>query len=423
MGIGVGVAEVSVPVPVGTPMAGYAARVGASVAVAEPLTVRALVLDGVALLTADVCALHERTIAQIRDGAAGHVRDCIVTATHTHSGPCVAFGRLGPHAAGVHDALVAAALAAVRAAAAEQRVCSVGWGRASGAGIARNRRHPDVASDPPVQFLRFDDGAATRAWLVTYPCHPVVLDGANRQISGDYPAAVRARLEQAAPGSSAVFATGAAGDQNPGAFTPEDSFTTGATGGRGLDEAARVGGLLADAVLGARVAPVPADAVRLTSEAVALPFERVPAQRARRERASWQEELAGTLPRERRALLEAWSAWADDLLAGRLDALGAAWPGTVTALELGPVRVVALPGEPFLASAERIDRGSEGPVLVLGYGNGCPGYLPPREEYAHGGYEVADAHRYYGMPGPFAAGSAEQVEAAALRALARLACR
>src|SRR5690625_289808 len=54
-------------------------------------------------------------------------------------------------------------------------------------------------------------------------------------------------------------------------------------------------------------------------------------------------------------------------------------------------------------------------VFVLGYTDGCPGYLPSAAEYPFGGYEVCDAHRYYGMPGPFAPGSLERLVEEALR--------
>jgi hypothetical protein len=83
----------------------------------------------------------------------------------------------------------------------------------------------------------------------------------------------------------------------------------------------------------------------------------------------------------------------------------------VTALRWGSAVLVALPGEPFAAAALEIrahaDPGDT--VLVAGYSDGCPGYLPPAEEYAHGGYEVEEAHRYYGLPGPFAQGASERL--------------
>ena len=47
--------------------------------------------------------------------------------------------------------------------------------------------------------------------------------------------------------------------------------------------------------------------------------------------------------------------------------------------------------------------------FVLSLSDGNPGYIPAREDYPAGGYEVAEAHRYYGLPAAFAPGSAEQL--------------
>ena len=58
----------------------------------------------------------------------------------------------------------------------------------------------------------------------------------------------------------------------------------------------------------------------------------------------------------------------------------------VHAARLGELPVVGLPGEPFLAVAESITPG--GPVMVLGYVNGYPGYLPTAEAYGRAEYEV-----------------------------------
>jgi hypothetical protein len=71
------------------------------------------------------------------------------------------------------------------------------------------------------------------------------------------------------------------------------------------------------------------------------------------------------------------------------------------------VRLVALPGEPFSVMARDVTAQLDRDTVVIGYADGCPGYIPPAEEFAYGGYEVAEAHRYYGMPAPFALGAAE----------------
>jgi hypothetical protein len=85
----------------------------------------------------------------------------------------------------------------------------------------------------------------------------------------------------------------------------------------------------------------------------------------------------------------------------------ASWTARVTVLRWGGLRIVALPGEPFSVTAQRTAALIPGECLVVGYADGSPGYLPPEEEYPYGGYEVEEAHRYYGMSGPFAPGAAE----------------
>ena len=122
-------------------------------------------------------------------------------------------------------------------------------------------------------------------------------------------------------------------------------------------------------------------------------------------------------PPGQRALLRTWIDWAEardstggDQLDGDGDSSAA---GRMLLL-------VALPGEPFLACAEHIQEAFATPVVVAAYSNGCPGYFPTSDEYDHGGYEVTDAHRYYGMPAPFQQGSAEQLVATAVKLGRRL---
>jgi hypothetical protein len=116
----------------------------------------------------------------------------------------------------------------------------------------------------------------------------------------------------------------------------------------------------------------------------------------------WSAE-ARTADPGRRALLASWIQWAD----GRGSGEEMTWDAAVTVFKWGPLTMIGLPGEPFLATAETIIAGIPGPVMVTGYTNGCPGYFPTAPEYAFGGYEVEDAHRYYGLPAPFAPGTAE----------------
>ncbi|MFE6735934.1 hypothetical protein [Microbacterium sp. NPDC057650] len=400
----VGAAVRTVAVPRGTAMSGYAARIAGSTGTHDPLTVRALVIDRIALVAVDCCVLHEDTCAAARSAAVtgGDVDELVVHATHTHSGPCIGAGRAGADDARVRAAVTAAIPQVIAEAAAQRAPCAVWFAEAFGAGVARNRRHPERRIDPPVQAIGFEHDGRRVATLVTYACHPVVLDSPNTLISADFVGPLRDRIEQTFPGSVCVYATGAAGDVNPGDFSPESSYVPGAAG-RGFTDAERIGSILADAVLDATDRRIEAQDAAVATAAVTLDLQ--PDVDVAADVRAWQDELArGTA---RAALLEEWLRWAEHR------PHGAHWDGRVSVIAVGALRIVCLPCEPFLAASERLRAAYDGPVLVLGYCDGVAGYLPDEDEYEHGGYEAADAHRYYGMPAPFARGSLERVIAAA----------
>ena len=59
-------------------------------------------------------------------------------------------------------------------------------------------------------------------------------------------------------------------------------------------------------------------------------------------------------------------------------------------------------------------------TFIAGYTNGCNSYLPVRNAYASGGYEVETAALFYGLPSGFAAGSAEIVTEAIMKLLVKI---
>ena len=403
--IRVGVAVVEVAVPVGTPMAGYAARPGPSVGTHDPLTVRALVVDGVGLVSVDCCALDERTCAVIRTSSG--LREVFVAATHTHSGPSLTPGRVGGADEAVLASVIDAAAKALDAASRAAVPCGVRYGETTGAGVARNRRHLDRPIDPPLQVVSFDGDAGPVAVLVTYPCHPVVLDASNRLVSADYPGVLRAAVEAAYPTAVCVFMTGCAGDVNDG-HAAEASYTAVASPRRTFDDVARVGRLLGEAAVGALSAASDVDTtsgLRVATVPVTLALQPLRRADVIADRDLWCSRT-GSVPASERAVVDVWAAWADDWLAA--PERPTTWESRVGRLLLGSLSVVTLPCEPFLGVAERL--GSVlGPAVVLGYTDGVVGYLPTADDYPDGGYEVVDAHRYYGMPGPFRRGTAEQL--------------
>lgn len=406
----VGAAVVGISPPAGSPMAGFAARTEPSTGVHDPLTVRALAVDDTCLITVDVCGLHEDTCTRIAH-ALPFVPDRVaITATHTHAGPCVMPGRLGGHDPAILEEIVLACHEAAEAAVASQQPATLQYGESRGVDVARNRRHPERAVDPPVQVATFNDEAGQElAWIVLYPCHPVVLGPENRLISGDYPAFTRNVLEERSPGSVALFLPGTAGDINSG-HRADASYSLSGSAGRTMEQARKIGEHVAASVVETSLEPVfdsgkTSAARRTISLAMTSRDADSPAELGRK----WEAEAVSADP-GRRSLLNAWKQWAMD----RSPEEDMSWRAPVSVFNWHGLTLVGLPGEPFLATTEAIASKVDGPVMVTGYTNGCPGYFPTADEYDFGGYEVEDAHRYYGMPAPFAPGSAEALVQAAV---------
>lgn len=385
-----GFARVDITPDVGASMSGYAARTGPATGVHDPLEIRGIAVGGhddpaptSILLVADLVALDIETVTEMagRVGAAvglpaGQIS---ISVTHTHGGPAVTGDRLCGQADPAYmrrlaDAAVECATEAVRA----QVPVSIHIGRSEVGGAGHNRRAGETVVDPAVHAvaLRRLDGDLL-AVLFSYACHAVALGPDNRLITADWPGFARTHLERAL-NVPTVFAQGCAGQINTG-HAALDSMVPGHSAGRTFEAAEQVGALVADAAARAVRSALDARApghsvVRVASETVALPF---------------QDDVAEPLT------------------------------ASVTLHQWGGARLLCLPGEPFVELALDTRTAAGDPdLLVLGYAGGVPGYVPyPPALYANGGYEICEAHLYYGQPAAFAAEAALALRAAAERLL------
>jgi hypothetical protein len=398
-----GAATIEFTPPPGLLLAGYAARTEPALGANDPLTARALVIGDTALVVADVIGIHEQTSARIRQRCGLPPHNVVVAATHTHAAPVSMPGRLGaPADPGFLTALEDACVAALREAVANAVPCSLSAGMGADPDIARNRRHADGPLDRSLPVLHATDAnGRVIAVLVSYACHPVVLGADNRLMSADFSCYLRRDIERAHPGAIAIFANGCAGDVNDG-HAASASFTAAAQPNRDFAHAERLGRRIAAAALAAPLRPVTANPTARNAQ-LTLPLDRPEGDLLRRA-AEWQAELDAGVPPPRALLLPYWVTWARDNAA----IPPGAWQGRATVLDWGDVVIAALPGEVFSETGLAI-RAACGDRLgfVLAYADDTAGYLPPLPEYPFGGYEVDEAHRFYGTPGRYAPGTAE----------------
>jgi len=416
---------ITLPGPV--QMSGFAARTAPSEGVHDPLYARAAAFtDGgntAVLIVLDLIGADHLLTRLVREKVAAicavPATQVAVTATHTHGGPAVlSGGQLGEADPALLESIATRAAEAARLALDRLTPCEVRTARGSEDTVARNRRDPAGAVDHSLDVIRFDSGDRCLGIVVSYACHPVVLGADNLQITRDYPGFLVDDLEAAFPGTTVLFLTGAAGQLNTG-HRAHDSWTRAATQRRSFVEARRIGRLLAavasrvaaDARHGPARGPGP---VLLAGSALTLPLQEDPAMPDIRSR--WAAELE-RLPagHDTRPLLEASLRWADGL-----ESLPAQAGVEVQALGICGHALALFPGEVFteygLALKERfLER-----ITTVGYANSAPGYLPTDAALAEGGYEVAEAHRFYGQRGPFAAGTQDAVVGAMIRCVGQV---
>jgi len=452
-----GVARVDITPPAGIPQMNWGAQTHVEAAGADPVGMHATALvvsDGqrkfalVDIDTLSVGGLDEirRRAAQATGIPVEHIR---LAASHTHAGPAVSPGKgpvgidLKPYIAryaayrrGMADKIVSAIVEA------NARLAPARIHGARGTGnININRRirpaagrpasvgtNPEGPVDRELVVARIDDAQGRPlAVLFNYPCHGTVLAWDNQLASPDWMGAARQVVEQALPGARCLFFQGAAGNQGPiEGFTGDVAVARrlGAVLGHQVAALAlqvetsrrepRFEGFVESTAYIARQpwrVAGPRDAtLRFASRVLHLPPRRfTPQDIAEMEQAvadSQAKVEAARAGGDPRRVHEAEARWrrCRDLLAQYKRAVDAAPVKVeVQILRLGEVAIVAMPGEPFSEIGVAVRKASPFPVTMFcGYSSGMGGdYMPTREEYAFGGYEVERT--------PYGPGAAEQL--------------
>jgi hypothetical protein len=382
----VGHGAAPIPVPEGTPMGGYVDRRGGSSGTADPLEAHVVtVTDGVrrfALVVLDLVCVNADLAAAVRDAVP--FDDVWVCATHTHSGPetgCVPGGSVTPEPwVPVVTTAVEEAVQAVQAV--QDADTTPGTLTAAAVdvdGVASVRSTPDGARPVPVDVVSFHDGFGTLTGvLVVLPVHPTVLPASSTVVSADLTGAVRRALAERL-GVWVVVLTGAAGDIS----------TRGVRRGADPAECARLGEVVADQVVTA-VRRGSSDGVVRTSSADVLLAPGTPPE---------SRSTADPSSRQAETLRQAW----------RLRQSGTGpLPARVVAARLGDVRLLGVPGEPFLGLRSRA-----GGAVVVGYVGGYVGYLPTRTAFE-------GAPTYETVVSPVAPGEPERLVDLGMALLSRL---
>lgn len=429
----VGAAMVDITPKDGTPLGGYYKFRG-SAGVLDPLFAKTIVIekDGVhaVIVVLDLSGTVRPIVAAARKaiqeqcGIEGdHV---MISGTHTHTGPQQPRGSLMDDITQVNSppgvayistlpGLIAQSVKEAKAKLAPAKA-SVAMGKAEG--ISFNRRvlregetmaiwqpqklnpatdKPAGPIDPEVGVVAFHGAGADAtplASLLNFAMHPTSVGGGVK-ISADYPGVfTRLVSERHGPGMISVFANGCCGNINHGDYVTGKHRST-----------LELGTALADATdaVWPSLKPVATFKPRIRSEQVTLTrrtFTEAEIVKAKDIASRMLTENLGTVPMaEAVCILETVEKQNVPLLA------------EVQVIAFSDeLAIVALPGEIFVELGLALKKASPFKhTLIVELANGSIGYVPNREAYPQGNYEIVSARGE--------AGSGEKLVEVALKLL------
>ena len=441
-----GFSRVNITPALGTEIVGYFHARYAS-GVLDELEINALALavgeDKLVLMSADLCYINKPAQEKICEAvrkATGLTKDQIVIhSTHTHTGPVVSMGAGGSLVKTDEESESAKltreygqllcrkfADAAVMALA-DLKPAKMGWAVGHAPNIAFVRRfrmkdgkvrtnpgvgnpdilHPIGDVDERVNVLRFDREGAETIVLANMGCHPDVVGG--DLISADWPAMYRRRLEKALDNVKTLFFNGAQGDVNhvnvyAKGGDHNDMFHDFDDVDRGYGHSRHMGNVVAAAVLQVydKVNYTDVDSIRSKITTIQVPSnmpkpEDMPL--AYKYSKLHDEGKDDEIPFKG---MELTTVVAEARRMIRLEHGPESFPMDITAVAIGNIAMVGIPGEPFNGVGIGLKK-AQGWDLVLPccLTNGSEGYFPMQDAYDEGGYEARSSR--------FKAGTAERL--------------
>ena len=259
--------------------------------------------------------------------------------------------------------------------------------------------HPIGDVDERVNVLRFDREGADTIVLANMGCHPDTIGGCK--VSADWPGFFRRRTEKALDNVKAIFFNGAEGDVNHVNVNAKggdhnDMFHDFDDVDRGYGHARHMGNVMAGAVLQVydKVNYTDVDSLRFTKKISNLPSNMPKPEDMPLAHKYNDLHLAGKDDEIPFKGMELTTVVAEAGRMVRLEHGPESFPLPLTAVAIGNVALIGVPGEPFngvgigLKSAEGWDL-----VLPTCLTNGNEGYFPMQDSYDEGGYE-ARSSRY-----------------------------
>jgi hypothetical protein len=241
---------------------------------------------------------------------------------------------------------------------------SVSWGRGSTTRDPAIRALPGGPIDPWVKTISFWDGENAVAALSCYATHPMSYYG-DGDISADFVGMARARRQKDTPSTAQIYVSGCSGDVTVGKYNDGSQENRPIFADR-----------LYQGMVGAWEATkkIPLDEIAFRS----VPMRMEPRQTPGYTLEDFQQTIADPSSPSRRH----WTASLGLSWRQRYDAGHAI---DVPAIDFGPAQLVLMPAESFVEyQLKAQEMRPDSFVMVMGYGECAPGYIPTAANAAEG---------------------------------------
>ena len=419
----VGFSRIEINPPLGVNLQGYFhQRLNEGILDDLEINTVAVQKDGatVALVTLDSEAADTNYYETARQYAAtktGLSKEAIfIHTTHTHVGGC--FGKEDEYTNDLdreYDSLVMKKIAdSIVYAMEDLKPARMGIGFSKAERVGFNRRYlmkdgstktnpgvnnPDIVKaigllDESVNVIRFERECGDSVVIGNYGNHPDVIGG--NKASADWPGFTRRIFERAVENTKCIFFNGAQGDINHvnvkpvggdlnGMFNDFDDVT------RGYAHSRHIGNVLAGALMSVyeKVEFLPVDEIKFVEKVINV-ASNMP-KKEEMEEARYIQKMVDDGKREelpyKGMMLTTMIADAGRKI--RLENGPEYFPLNLSAIKIGPVVFMGIPGEPFTGIGMGLKE-AEGWKMVCPtcLTNGSRGYFPMEDSYAEGGYEA-----------------------------------
>jgi len=374
------------------------------------------------LISVDNCGIEQELLTYYRqmvsDATEVSMENIIISSTHTHQGPEATINSENELVREYTEFLGKRIADAAVFAIADLKEAKMGYGKGVAPNVAFIRRYlmkdgsiktnpgvnnPDIVTpigiiDDSVNVLRFDREGADTIVFVNFANHPDVVGGCK--ISADWPGLLRKNVEKILDGTKCLFFNGAQGDVNhvnvhPKAGDMNGMFIDFDDVARGYSHAEYIARVVTGGVLPAydKVCYVEVGSVISKQKTIQVPSNKPNPEELPEARRINDLHIAGRdneLPYEGMMLT---TIVADAARKVRLENAPDTFDMILSAVKIGPVAFIGIPGEPFSEIGKQI-KDTEGFEMIIPScnTNGKQGYFPMQDSYDEGGYEARSSN-------------------------------